>query len=238
MRSQSPLLFLVLHRRRHRHQRCISPSAPGLSGPPERSVLEKKAGPSACRDGVDVHLRRLDCHACSGCFVRKLVSSVKPRYVGRCTTYIQSIKKSALVGKEMPKPNSPNNRPLIPTGQCVPNHTTSKSSFRLGMRYASAVEEAPRGTILIIGSRAADWETCMKPTERARAPVSCSVWESVQVDGDDGAKEGEELLARRGRSDSVRGTGPDWPRPRDLPKDLRQPRPRSLDPHMMLPFIT
>jgi hypothetical protein len=44
----------------------------------------------------------------------------------------------------------------------------------MGVRYASAVEETPRGTALIIGRSCADWETCKKPTERASEPIARS----------------------------------------------------------------
>ena len=55
----------------------------------------------------------------------------------------------------------------------TPAKNPSRYSRRIGVRYASAVDDTPRGTILIMGRSCEDGETCAKPTSRASA-ASCS----------------------------------------------------------------
>ena len=57
-----------------------------------------------------------------------------------------------------------------------PEKNPSRYSRRIGVRYASAVDDTPRGTILIMGSSCDDAETCAKPAARASAAIcsSCS----------------------------------------------------------------
>lgn len=52
----------------------------------------------------------------------------------------------------------------------------SRYSRKIGVRYASAVDDTPRGTILIMGSNCEDSETWVNPTSRASLPIciSCS----------------------------------------------------------------
>lgn len=55
-----------------------------------------------------------------------------------------------------------------------PLKNPSRYSRRIGVRYASAVDETPRGTTLIIGSSCDDSETCVNPISRASFPICVS----------------------------------------------------------------
>ena len=101
----------------------------------------------------------------SGCFVHKLVSAVKSRYVYRLhQAWISSHwKRNAKAKLAQYRPHKLNARTR---SSGIAQLVTESLEEPIDVR---AVEETPRGTILIIGSRAVDPKTCVKPTERARA---------------------------------------------------------------------